>query len=217
MWIVAVLLFISFVLLIFRSNAKTRIMRDILFCAAMAIGFVAVFLTPKTDDYDSAIMGFLCASIVISELIAIPVQRKRVIPPCVRVREAGQDRIIMIIGALLCIAFVVYLLVSSGRTLRYGIIPAYFIIIAVLRLFEKTEICSNGLWQYGQLQLWEGYDSFSWTRNRDDSVELALVSKSWIEFPLSWLTVAPEDREAVHQILEANLPDQSSGAEDRNT
>jgi hypothetical protein len=182
MWAIAVLLVISFILLLFRSIAKTLSMREIFLCAAIAMGLVAVSLTPRSDDYaHSSILGFLCASIIIFELIAIPISRRRVIPPCVRVRDAGQDRILCIIGALFFVAFVVYLMVTSGMTLRYGIIPAYFIIIAVLRLFEKTEICSNGLWQNGKLQRWEDYESFSWKWNRDDNVELWLISKSWLK------------------------------------
>jgi hypothetical protein len=214
MWIVAVLLVISFALFLSARITKTRRTLSVSSWLGGAASSAAVFLAWE-NDYAVTAIGFLCASIVISELIAVPILRRRVIPPCIRVREAGQDGIIMIIAALLFIAFVVFLLVT-GMTLGYGLITAYMIIIVVLRLFKKTEICGNGLWQNRSLQPWEEFRSFSWTGKTEDGAELRL-DPSLTVLSETRLLVSPEEREAVQQILEANLPDQSSGAEDRNT
>jgi hypothetical protein len=215
---IGVLLLILFVLLLFGKVAKTRRMFWVFNCAAIAILIVAMYLARENDYASSGILGIVGASIVISELIATSILRKRVIPPCVRV-DPREDRIVMIIGFCLISGFSIFLLVtrrpSSWAILNSAIVPVYIITLVVLRLFEKTEICRNGVLQCGRLYPWEDYESFSWKWNRDHRVELTLVSKSRVN-RVTRLMVLPEDRETVHRILEEHLPDRSSGAEDRN-
>jgi hypothetical protein len=59
----------------------------------------------------------------------------------------------------------------------------------------------------------EAFESFAWTEETKDGVELTLQAKSAAQGTTT-LMVRPEDRAVVQQILEANLPDQLSGAHD---
>ena len=78
-----------------------------------------------------------------------------------------------------------------------------------LGLFEKVEICGNGVWQFNGLQPWNEYKSFFWGKNITGRVELTLKSKQWFSLPRSTTLMVPlEDRETVQQILESNLPEQ---------
>ena len=152
------------------------------------------------------------------ELIAIPILRRRVMHPCVRAKIllSGIYRIIRSIWFFFVIAFFVFFLLteslerlrSSGMILLLGPGTGASIIFLILILFEKIEICGNGLWQFNRLLPWEEYESFSWEWKTESHVELKLVSRTW-----GWSTsliVLPEDREAVQQLLEANLPDLSA-------
>jgi hypothetical protein len=212
MWVAAVSIFISLVLFLLGRIAKTRRMSSVFFWSGIAVCSVAAFLTSDNEYSCYAIMGFVPVSGPISDVIAIPIVRRRVMPPCVRA-EKCQNRILMIAGLLSVIAFFVFLLVTeSYRSLKMMLLlgPCAVVMIMglILELFGKTEICGNGLWQYCELQPWEDFKFFSWKWNRDDSVDLRLVSKSWI-CPSTRLMVRPEDREAVQQLLEENLPDLS--------
>ncbi len=80
--------------------------------------------------------------------------------------------------------------------------------LSILSLFERTEICGNGVWRGGRFLPWEEYVSFSWKWETTDSVELTLVPKSGI-WGSTRLVVPPANRETVQQLLEANLPDVS--------
>jgi len=92
--------------------------------------------------------------------------------------------------------------------LFWGLMTASMIIYLILVLSERVEVCGNGVWQAQGLRPWEVYESFSWKGETKDGVELVLLPKSWID-SRDRLLVVPEDREAVHQLLEANLPDRS--------
>ena len=111
--------------------------------------------------------------------------------------------------SFLVIASVMFFLNESFTSLRMmlllGPMIVSLIICLILTLLEKIEICGNGVWQWGTLHPWEEYESFSWKWKTKDSVELRLVSKLWI-CSSTRLMVPPEDREAVQQLLEANLP-----------
>jgi hypothetical protein len=218
MWIVAVLLLMSFALFLFGRIAKSRRMFWVFAFLGLAVWNVALFLTWKNDYVFNAILGSAVMFGAISDLIAIPILRRRVIAPCVRVTKL-QGRIANIILPFFFIASIIFFVALSfysfGMMLLLGPMIASMIIVFILALFEKTDICGNGVW-CTKLQPWEEYESFSWNEKSDDGVELRLISKSWIAGQTR-LMVSPEDREAVQQLLEANLPDQSSGAEDRNT
>jgi hypothetical protein len=213
MWVIAVLLLISFALVLFGKIAKTRGMNLGFFCLGMAVWSVGAWLllAEKNDSAILVILSFPPTSGAIADLIARPIWRRRVIPPCVRVERLSQSGIAMTIVFLLFIAFFIYFLVteeslhSFGMIIFFGLMTVPVIICLIQVRFEKIEICGNGVWQDGRLWPWAEYESFSWKRKTADSVELRLVSKS-----LSWTTqlmVPPEDRETVHQLLDAHLPD----------
>jgi len=140
-------------------------------------------LTHREDYVHNAVVGFLIMSIAISGLIAIPILRKRVVPPCIRVK-GYRSGIYNIIGSFFAVAFCILFLTESLRSLKMMLLLGPFmvslIILLILILFEKIEICENGVWQWDGLQLWEEYESFSWKWKTQDDVELRLVSKSWL-------------------------------------
>jgi ankyrin repeat protein len=221
MWVIAVLLLLTFVLILFAKIAKTRRMRSVFLCLTLAVWCVVAYqayLMPY-DFYDAFwIFSLPFVFQAIADLIALPILRRRVIPPCVRVRRT---QIYKIVVSFFCIAFGILFVnvsFSSPRMMLFaGIMTASMIIYLILSLSERVEVCGNGVWQYGGLhglqwlRPWEEYESFSWKGETKDSVVLWLVPKSWRSwiFPCDRLLVAPEDREAVHQLLEANLPDLS--------
>jgi hypothetical protein len=214
MWGTAVLFLISFALILFSRIAKKRETGLVFGFLGIAVWGVAAFLAPKNDEAFFAIMGILNASLAFSDLIAIPILRKRVMPPCVRAKKASQSgNIAAIIVSFLFLAFVIFVLVTGGLSglgwmIFLGLSTVSLIIYLLLLLFDKIEIWGNGLWQCGKFQPWEEYKSFSWKWKTKDSIELGLVLKSEI-WPAIRLVVRSEDREAVHQLLEANLPDLS--------
>jgi hypothetical protein len=178
--------------------------------SGMALWIVAVRLTWENDNINNAALGCLFLSIAVSDLIAGPILRRRVKPPCVRLRPI-QNGAFNIVLTFFFVAFVVFLLVSGGlhslrRLLLMGPIMVSMLIYILLDLFQKIEICRNGVWQNGRLQPWEDYEAFSWKRISTDSIELRLVSKSWI-CRSTRLTASHEDREAVLKLLEPNVPE----------
>ncbi len=174
---------------------------------------VAAFLARNNDDAYDATIGFAWLSVAIADLIAIPILRRRLIPPCVRVKKASQSgAIAMTVVSFLFTAFVIFLLVtkslrSFGMMIFMGLTTVSIIIYLILGLFEKIQICGNGVWRNGWFSSWEEFKSFSWQWKTKDSVELKLSYRSWI-WPTR-LVVTREDRETVHQLLEANLPEVS--------
>jgi hypothetical protein len=220
MWVIAVLLLIFFALLVFSKTAKTRKMNFVFLCLAMAVYIVVAFLLTWKDDYNwdysfNAVMGFVFLSMAISDLIAVPISRRRGIPPCVRVKR-HQSGIYNIAMALMLIAFVIFLITTESfrslpSILWSGPMTVTIIIWLILVVSEKIKICANGLCQSGRFQPWDEYESFCWKWETKDSLELRLVSKPglWI-CSTTRLIVPPEDREAVNQLLEANLPNLSA-------
>jgi hypothetical protein len=214
MWAIAGLLLIAFALILFSMIAKTPWMRLVFFLLGMAVYIVVcshAVHTLRNEDDVMAFSGFALLSIVIAHLIAIPIWRKRVVmPPCVRVKRASQSGNIAMI--ILFIAFVIFFLVTGsfrgiGQMIFFGLLVVLMTINLIRPLFEKIEICGNGVWEWGRLWPWEEYKSFLWW-NTEDRVVLRLVPKSWI-WPATRLVVPREDHEAVHQLLAGNLPDLS--------
>ena len=211
MWVIAGLLLISFALFFFGKIAKTRGITTVLVLMGIAVWWVAVFHTWK-EDYTLffIILGFLLLSGPSSDLIAIPILRRRVIPPCVRVKRhrAGIYNIILL---FFVIAFVISLLAtesfrSPDMIIFSGLITVSMIIFIILFVFGKIEICGNGVWLDERFYRWQEFESFYWKGQTKDGLELRLVSKSWL-CRTTRLMARPEDREAMQQLLEANLPD----------
>ena len=88
-----------------------------------------------------------------------------------------------------------------------GLWAVFWAVLIVPALLGKTEICGNGVWQHGRLHRWDDFESFSWDRKTDESIELKLMPRSLIftQAPKR-LIVLPQDREVVEHLLEANLP-----------
>ena len=213
MWVIVVLLLISFTMFALARIARTERMFRVFSLSGLAIWFVVAQLGPKNGLSCSTMMGFLVAAYVISDLVARPIWRRRLMPPCVRVRMPWREGVFVAFISLLGVAFLILLLVtgsnhSSELDLFFGLLVAAMLIELFLQ-YGKTEICGNGVWQDGGFQPWTDYEYFSWKKKAKDGVELKLVMKSGI-WPSTRLMVLPEDREAVHQLLTAHLTDLST-------
>ncbi len=214
MLVIGALLVISFALLLFGRIAKTRSICAAFLVLSGAVWSTAYFFGWRNDTASSVLgvlMGFPLISFLITNLIARPVLRRRVISPCIPVRIIRSG--IAYIALILLVALGIFLLVtgslrSFGMTVFAGLVTTSVIIYLILDLIEKTEIWGNGVWQNGSLQAWEDYKCFSWKHETEESIELRLEPKSWIGGSTR-LTVPFEDRQAVLQLLEANLPDLS--------
>lgn len=240
MLVVAVLLGLSLASFLTAKIAKALDMSDkrffrlgVLFCLAAGAPFAAVLLLQERYDSDNLAFGAGCLLVcVVSDLIATFKSKGEVIPPCVPVKSPGQGRVARTAKAVayyLLMGFVFYFAVRRslpflGRMSGWDILACgFFAMAAMVRgfqsLFQRVEICGNGLLDQTasppKLRPWEAYESFSWTEETKDGVELRLQAKS-ADHGTTPLIVRPDDREAVQQILEANLPDQLSGAHDGN-
>jgi hypothetical protein len=211
----AVLVLISLALLVRSRLDKTHIINwGFLILGCGFLGVSSAFILELKNDYTRGALFFSSILLfVISNLIAVLILRKRVIPPRVQVKRTVQYRIYSIIAIVLIFAFIIYIPEIWGSRLLekiffLGYMTIVMIIAFFLILFEKVEICTNGVLDYGGLWPWDGYKSFSWGRNATDSFELRLKSKQWFYPPRSTtLMVSLEDRETVRQLLEPNLPE----------
>lgn len=212
MLVIAALLLVSLALLVLGMIAETRWMGLSFVTLAMVVCFVTATRFAEDHSAWNAIWGFMIIISAISHLIAIPVWRRRVVPPRICVRDP-ESKFPVIIGLIVMIAFVAFGLVTGSFHRNSDILGSWavFIVVYIPPLLGKTEICGNGVWQRGRLHRWENYASFSWDRKTDESIELRLMSRSptWERDPKR-LIVLPEDREAVVQVLEANLPEVSA-------
>jgi hypothetical protein len=231
MWMIAVLFGLSLALLLTAKIAKLMDMRykmflhlGVLFCVAAGAPLVLHIILIARKDPKSL---FEAASAIllgtVFELIA-SFSKGEVIPPYVPVKKPGLGRIARTakeVANYLLMGFAFYFAargplpylgqMSSWDMLACGFFAMVAIIKGFQSLFQRVEICGNGLWQYSTLKLWEAYESFSWTGITTDGLELRLQAKS-ADQETTPLMVRPEDREVVQKILEANLPDQLSGA-----
>ncbi len=221
---IAILLCASFALILSGKMAKAQWSRGGLVVLG-ALVLAVVLFERGNEPIPPALIAFPLLSVAISNLIATLMWRKRVKPPCVRVNTPRQDDRADVAMGVILLSFLaplgIYLTVtgsfhSFGRMLFWGLMTFALVISIVLSLFDKIEICGNGLLNGERLHSWEEYESFTWESETKCGSQLLLVSKSWL-FRTTRLLVSPGDREVVQRILEANLPDQSSFAEYRNT
>jgi hypothetical protein len=222
MWLIAgyvllvVLLLMSFALFLFSRIVEKRMLPAFFFSGSVLF-FIAWLLAWKIEcllawkiDLTNALGGFLMFFIMAPEVLAAPILRRRVIPPCIRVKTIGRSYVstAFIIVCSVCILFSPYFpFVVLEMSPTFGNIvsgvgfTATLIILVTFFLYEKIEICGNGVWQSLVFIPWSEYEAFAWHRKTENEIELKL-----------WpgriqLTVPPERREAVYQLLAANLPE----------
>jgi hypothetical protein len=158
--------------------------------------------------------------IFLSGFIIRPVHRRRTIPPYVRVKDfVRHNAILTIIKIIAVVAFILLIIwvFYDRRFLEFvGPIPAALGLISVCGIFirdlcERTEICSNGLWQHGRLHEWDDYKFYRVEAKEGDMiVEFRLSDKSPTLLDRSKrMVVPPENWEAAKKLLEANLLDLS--------
>jgi len=238
MLVVAVLLGLSWSLILTAKIArlldmsyKMSLWLGVLFCVAAGAPLVPVII-PYVRNYPEGLFWvsfsfLLCA---VFELYDAFESKEEVMPPCVPVERPGQGRVVRTakrVASFLLFGFVLYSAtrgslpslgqMSAGDTLACVLFTMAILIWVFHSLSQKIEICGNGLLDQDRprpkFQPWEVYESFSWTEETKDGVQLRLQTKSAGQ-GTSALMVRPEDREAVQQILEANFPDQFSSAHD---
>jgi hypothetical protein len=221
MWLIiaiAVLLLISFPLYLLGRIAETRRRKQFFSLLELALSFVALILASKIDfEWFTAVMGFYILFPGVSDLIARPILRRRVKAPCVSVKSLSHNYISIVFVSVLGLLLLLYWLIKEIETFRsfgivvfLGLLTVSLIISQVLNLRVRIEICGNGVRLNGRLNSWDEYKWFSWAPETEDCVELWLGTKSFLPLTGSiGLAVPPESREAVHQWLEANLPELS--------
>ncbi|MGO9117444.1 MAG: hypothetical protein ACLQPD_07490 [Desulfomonilaceae bacterium] len=231
MWVIAVLLGLSWTLILTGKIAKILDMSykmflrfGVLFCvAAGAPLFLVIILELRKDPWSLFLAALTILLTAVLDLIAA-FSKGEVTPPRVPVKKPGQGRIARTakkVASFLLMGFVLYFVLrgslpSLGQMSGWdmtacGLFTMAAIINGFQSLFQRVEICGNGLWHEGTIKPWEAFEFFSWTGITKDGVELRLQAKS-ADHGTTRLMVRFEDREVVQQILEANLPDQLSGA-----
>jgi hypothetical protein len=237
MLVIAVLLGLSLASFLTAKIAKAL---DMSYEKFLRLGFLfsgaplvlVIILGERKGPEFLAWFGFYFLIFTVFHLIAAFRSKGEATPPCVPVNRSGQGRVARTakeVASVLLVGFVFYFaargsLPSLGRMsgsdmLGCGFFAVAVIIVGFLRLFQTDEICGNGLLDGSdykpKLRPWEAYESFSWKEETKDGAELRLQAKSEDQ-EMTPLIARPEDREAVQQILEANLPDQLSDALDGN-
>jgi hypothetical protein len=116
MWLIADLLFISFVLFFLAQIAKTWGVSTVLTCLAFVVAFVVVALSTDNESVAYATMACFIMSPALSEVIALPVWKRRILLPCFQATRPGRKW-----GGLavvfLCYTFAIFD-GSGGETLR---------------------------------------------------------------------------------------------------
>jgi hypothetical protein len=210
MWKIAVLLLVSLVLMVLGRIVKTRWVGVILGCLGVGAWSAAGFLSLGSDHAYSAWCGSLILFMALSDTAGIPVWKRRALPPCVSAKRYGSAFLIVI--SALCIAQIIaavfFSLRSFDRMLVTAPVAVAITIYTVQVLFDRVEICANGVRRGWSLSPWDDFESFAWDQKKGDKVELRLKRKSEV---WQWLrlSVPPEDREAAQKILEAHLPETS--------
>ena len=208
----------------------------VLFCVAAAAPWLIVAAVPwlivalKQGGGSSLLawFGYGYLAIAVFDLISAFQSKGEVMPPSVPVKRAGEGGFArsargiaflwlmpLVFSFVITWSFPSLTQMSGWDMLAYGFFTMAAIVLGLRFLLQGVEICGNGLW-HGlgsppNLQPWEAFESFSWTEVTKDGFALKLQAKSWDQ-ETTPLMVRPEDREVVQHILEANLPDQSSGA-----
>lgn len=237
MLVIAVLLGLSLALIL---TAKIAKMMDISYKLILRVGvffyvaagapliYVIILQARKSADALFWMAGTILLRAVY-DLVA-PFFKEEAIPPCVPVKRSGQGRVARTareVASFLLMGFVFFFAVrgslpSVGQMSGWDMLACGFFTMAAIvtglqKLFQRVEICGNGLLDQAgsppELRPWEAFESFSWRGTTTDGVELRLQAKSADQGTTRFM-VRPEDFAAVQQILEANLPDQSSVAHD---
>jgi hypothetical protein len=76
---IAVLLSISFALFVLARITRKQVMFSVLYLLGMAVWSVAFLECMRKDRFEPDIVGFLLVLVVLSELIAIPIAKRRIV------------------------------------------------------------------------------------------------------------------------------------------
>jgi hypothetical protein len=165
-WVV--LLLISSALLVRSRLDKTRVIDwRFLILGSAVFGFANVFTLELKNDYvRSALLLFSFLLVIIYNPIAVLILRRRVTPPRVPVKRTTKFRTYSSIAIIFVFAFFIYIsnisdLHSFEKMFLQGYMAIVMIIAFFLILFEKVDICGDGVLDGGGLWPWDRYKSFS--------------------------------------------------------
>ncbi len=230
MLVIAVLLGLSWALILTARIAKaldmhykTFLWLGILFCFTAGIPLFSFMILRLRKDPESMAWGaFYVLLPFVFDLIAVFTSKWDVMPPCASVKRPGRDSVARTakgVAFFLLMVFVLYFAIrgslpSLGRMSGWDMVACgFFIMAGVIRgfqnLFLRVEICGNGLLDPAAagrpfLKPWEAHESFSWTEETKDGIELTLQAKSAGDGPTP-LMVRLEDREVVQQSTRSQL------------
>jgi hypothetical protein len=182
--------------------------------------WAAASIASYPSDSITALVALYCFGLFLSEFIIRPLLRRRVIPPCVRVKDFVRHNVTLTITKIIVVVGFILLIIMAFHDRRFlefvGPIPAVLWLISVcgffiLALCERTEICANGLWRHGRFHEWGDYKFYRVEAKEGDMiVEFRLSDKSPTLLDRSKrIVVPPENWEAAKRLLEANLLDLS--------
>jgi hypothetical protein len=154
---------------------------------------------------------FVIVAVILTMVIDYFVRRSSIIPPHIRVNEP-YHRASALMVFLLIFIFSVFALFSSSGHISYirAVAPCFFVLVVLflLYLFGRSEICGNGIWHWRKLHTWDEFESYSWT-TRDDGAAVVLKQRERFREAFASrfvrLIVPRENSEAAKQLLEANL------------
>jgi hypothetical protein len=210
-----ILIIATFFCMLISRIATTQRTNRLFSYLAMGLLTAVLVLTVRPGYVEPASALLVLPAAVLSDIVARLFLKRRTLPPRVRVKGLSRISGVFIIVLLLFIPLLLFLsVVEASRFAAMTPNPILLLLVStvaylVLLLFQKTEICGNGIWFDGTLHPWDAYESFSWTSG--GVVELRPSSRSRLSPSSSMrLTASPENVEAAKRLVEANLPNPKS-------
>jgi hypothetical protein len=214
--LVAVFVSISCAIVTWTPTAATARKRfESLLSISIPIAFLLQFYGGYPELLDPVIF-LLIFSFVLSDFLFIrPLLRRRVIPPCVRVRSYIQGVRLVMEGAFVLIALGLMAYLPPERSTRLPMVISATLgfvsygVFLIGTVYQRPEICANGVWYDGSFHEWSSFKCFAW-REQGDKTVVELVYPEELSRPSKRIIVPPENCEAARKLLEANLPEEAS-------
>jgi hypothetical protein len=205
-----ILIIATFFSMLFSRIATTPRTNRLFSYLAMGLLTAVLVLTVRPGYVEPASALLVLPAAVLSDIVARLFLKRTTLPPRVRVKGVSRSSGAFMIVLLLFIPLLLFLsVVEASRFADMTPNPILLLLASaiaylVFLLFQKTEICGNGIWLDGTLRPWDAYESYSWTEA--GLIELKPSSRSWLSPSRSMrLEAPPESLEAAKQLLETNL------------
>jgi hypothetical protein len=207
LFLACVLIAASFLCVLFGSIARKNSVSILLMLV-----WIALWETSRRIASLAQFEGFFFATMIPALVVRHIVNRRRVMPPCIRVNSFYRGFLIVVVSLLVVFFWVLGFFGRLG-TISEMLKVATLTFMLVYVLWQRTEICGNGIWEWGAIHAWDEYEYFLWTGTDNGAIAELKVREGFRE-PfgprLFRLTIQREGSAAAKQLLQANLINRAS-------